>query len=188
MVHTYKGRGHVPLQREGWLGESYPCHECARLLHSIPLATPSRSTRKRWMQLAVILQSVQTPFRCVRRESDPTQSRNLSAELRIVSYHPPRCRCAQGDAVDRDNVLTRRDRSSGKGGKGPSSHSPRQGIWPTQMRVHVCFDVTILKHFSRSFAQYHYAQRCMSNIIRLSAPQKFFRKRSNDSCIEWKQL
>lgn len=117
MVRTYKGRGHVPLQREGWLGESYPCHECARLLHSIPLATPSRSARKRWMQLAVILQSVQTPFRCVRRESDPTQSRNLSAELRIVSYYPPRCRRAQGDAVDRDNVLTRRDRPSWKEGK-----------------------------------------------------------------------
>jgi len=79
-----------------------------------PLATPSRSTRKRWMQLAVILQSVQTPFRCVRRESDPSQSRNLSAELRIVSYRLPRCQCAQGDAVYCDNVLTRRKKPSRK--------------------------------------------------------------------------
>lgn len=138
---------------------------------------PSRSARKRWMQLAVILQSVQTPFRCVRRESDPTQSCNLSTELRYtyIFYRPLRCRCAQGDVVERDNILTRRDRPPSKGGKGPS-HSPRQGIRPTQIRVHVCFDVTIWKRSRRSFAQYHYALRCMSNITRLSALGKFSRR------------
>ncbi|XP_018397999.1 PREDICTED: LOW QUALITY PROTEIN: tyrosine-protein phosphatase non-receptor type 5-like [Cyphomyrmex costatus] len=93
------------------------------------------------MQLAVILQSVQTPFRCVRRESDPSQSRNLSAEPRIVSYRLPRCQCAQGDAAYRDNVLTRRNRPSRKGRKGPSSHSPRQDGTSVSLTHHHTNDV-----------------------------------------------
>lgn len=62
-----------------------------------------------------LLQSVQTPFRCVRRVSVSTRSCDSSAEP--CSCHPPRCQCALGDAGDRDNVLTTRDRTSREEGK-----------------------------------------------------------------------
>jgi len=116
------------------------------------------------MQLAVILQSVQTPFRCVRRESDPTQSRNLSAELRIVSYRL--LRCAQGDAAYRD-VLTRRDRPPRKEGKDLLSLLTRLDKVYDQCNcecMYVYFDVTTSKRFSRSLAQYYYALRCKTTI------------------------
>lgn len=139
-----------------------------------PLANPSRSAWKRWMQLAVILQSVQTPFRCVRRESDPTQSRvNLSTGLRIVFYRSPRYRCAHGDAVDRDDILTRRDRPPRK--EKDLLARLGQGIRPSKSE---CMRVSTLLSKSvsvRSLARYHYALR-WTFITRLSALRTFSRR------------
>jgi len=72
------------------------------------------------MQSAVILRSVQTPFRCVPCESDRTQSRELPAEPRTPRRPPRRARGGYRHPDERNDLLTTRDRNSSDGRERPS--------------------------------------------------------------------